>query len=179
MKLVTYHHDAHGQGWQAGLLQGDRILNIGRLFGLSPSTSMLELLRQGQNALERLDERASQFAQEHASAVFVPRETAVPAWEANLRAPVPDPPSIRDFYAFEQHVAAGYRKRGREIPPAWYEVPVFYFGHTGNLYGPDESRSSKIVEVHLGHVRRKLQGLTGVDLIENRRGRGWILRPFH
>ena len=47
------------------------------------------------------------------------------------------------------------------------------------LYGPDESRSSKIVEVHLGHVRRKLQGLTGVDLIENRRGRGWILRPFH
>ncbi len=46
------------------------------------------------------------------------------------------------------------------------------------LYGPDDSRSSKIVEVHLGHVRRKLQGLTGVDLIENRRGRGWILRAL-
>lgn len=139
MKLVTYHHDAHGKNWQAGLLQGDRILNAGRLLDASPSLSMVELLSQGPEALQRLGKAAERFAGEHSTAVFVPRETAVPAWEANLTAPVPNPPSIRDFYAFEQHVAAGYKKRGREIPSAWYEVPVFYFGHTGNLFGPDQA----------------------------------------
>ena len=33
-----------------------------------------------------------------------------------LLAPVPEPPSVRDFYAFEGHVAAGWRRRGGEIP---------------------------------------------------------------
>ncbi len=30
-------------------------------------------------------------------------------------APVPEPPSVRDFYAHEGHVAAGAKLRGREI----------------------------------------------------------------
>jgi fumarylacetoacetate (FAA) hydrolase len=44
---------------------------------------------------------------------------------------------LRDFYAFEEHVATAHKKRGREVPPAWYEIPVFYFGHTGSVIGPD------------------------------------------
>ena len=31
---------------------------------------------------------------------------------------MPEPPSVRDFYAFERHVAAGARLRGREIAAA-------------------------------------------------------------
>jgi fumarylacetoacetate (FAA) hydrolase len=100
---------------------------------------MLELLELGPSTLERLNAASTRFAAEHAAAVFVPRDTAVPAWEARLHAPVPSPPGIRDFYAFEQHVAVGYTRRGREIPRAWYEMPVFYFAHTGNLFGPNES----------------------------------------
>ena len=42
---------------------------------------------------------------------------AIPFAELRVLAPVPDPPSIRDFYAFEGHVAAGARRRGREIAP--------------------------------------------------------------
>jgi fumarylacetoacetate (FAA) hydrolase len=55
-----------------------------------------------------------------------------------LCAPVPEPPSVRDFYAYEGHVRAGMRTRGREIPEAWYEAPVFYFTNPAAILGPDE-----------------------------------------
>jgi fumarylacetoacetate (FAA) hydrolase len=55
-----------------------------------------------------------------------------------LLAPVQEPPSIRDFYAFEGHVAAGWRRRGGEIPEAWYEAPVFYFSNPASVHGPGE-----------------------------------------
>jgi fumarylacetoacetate (FAA) hydrolase len=58
--------------------------------------------------------------------------------EVALLAPVPEPPSVRDFYAFEGHVAAGWRRRGGEIPEAWYEAPVFYFSNPASVHGPGE-----------------------------------------
>ncbi len=61
-----------------------------------------------------------------------------PRAEASIQAPVPWPPSIRDFFAFEGHVAAGWRRRGGVIPPAWYEAPVFYFSNPAAVHGPDE-----------------------------------------
>lgn len=56
-----------------------------------------------------------------------------------LRAPVPQPPSLRDFFAFEGHVAAGWRLRGAEIPPAWYEAPTFYFSNPASIHAPGEA----------------------------------------
>jgi fumarylacetoacetate (FAA) hydrolase len=53
-------------------------------------------------------------------------------------APVPEPPSVRDFYSFEQHVAAGARRRGTEIAPHWYEAPAFYFSNPASIRGPGE-----------------------------------------
>jgi fumarylacetoacetate (FAA) hydrolase len=59
--------------------------------------------------------------------------------DVRLLAPIPDPPSIRDFYAFEGHVAAGFRLRGRKIPDAWHEAPVFYFTNPAAVFGPGEA----------------------------------------
>ena len=56
----------------------------------------------------------------------------------SLLAPVPDPPSVRDFFAFEQHVATGWRLRGGEVPEAWYEAPTFYFSNPASVHGPGE-----------------------------------------
>lgn len=53
-------------------------------------------------------------------------------------APVPEPPSVRDFFAFEEHVAAGWRRRGAEIPEYWYEAPAFYFSNPASIHGPGE-----------------------------------------
>jgi fumarylacetoacetate (FAA) hydrolase len=59
--------------------------------------------------------------------------------EVALRAPVPRPPAIRDFYAYEGHVRAGFARRGSDaIPDAWYEAPVFYFSNPASVHGPDE-----------------------------------------
>jgi fumarylacetoacetate (FAA) hydrolase len=58
--------------------------------------------------------------------------------ELRALAPVPEPPSVRDFYAYERHVAAGARLRGREIAPHWYEAPAFYFSNPASILGPGE-----------------------------------------
>ena len=51
--------------------------------------------------------------------------------------PVLHPPSVRDFYAFEEHVRRARALRGLEVPPEWYELPVFYFSNPAAIYGPD------------------------------------------
>ena len=56
-----------------------------------------------------------------------------------LRAPIPRPPSVRDFLSFEEHVRNARRNRGEDVPREWYEVPVFYFSNPAAIYGPDEA----------------------------------------
>ncbi len=55
-----------------------------------------------------------------------------------MRLPLPPVASIRDFYAFEQHVKTCRRQRGLEMPPEWYEIPVFYFSNPAGAIGPDD-----------------------------------------
>ncbi|MCA1958238.1 MAG: fumarylacetoacetate hydrolase family protein [Nitrospira sp.] len=55
-----------------------------------------------------------------------------------LAAPLPNPPSLRDFIAFEAHIAATSQKRGQPIPPEWYQAPVYYKGNPRTIIGPDE-----------------------------------------
>jgi fumarylacetoacetate (FAA) hydrolase len=54
-----------------------------------------------------------------------------------MRRAYPDgrPPSIRDFMAFEEHIHNARAHRGQEVPPEWYEIPVFYFTNPGAVYG--------------------------------------------
>ena len=52
--------------------------------------------------------------------------------------PVLRPPSFRDFYAFEQHVATMWNRRGGEIPEAWFRLPIFYFSNVSELRGPGD-----------------------------------------
>lgn len=55
--------------------------------------------------------------------------------EFSFLPPVVRPHAFRDFYAFEQHVKTARGRRGLEVPPAWYEVPVFYFSNHNALVG--------------------------------------------
>ncbi|MFD0698848.1 fumarylacetoacetate hydrolase family protein [Paenibacillus sp. GCM10027628] len=54
----------------------------------------------------------------------------------SLCAPIPKPPSVRDFYAFEEHVKTARSKRGLDVVPEWYEFPVFYFSNYQAIIGP-------------------------------------------
>jgi fumarylacetoacetate (FAA) hydrolase len=60
------------------------------------------------------------------------------ASDVRLLAPIPEPPSVRDFYAFEQHVKAARAKRNVGMIPQWYEIPVFYFSNPAAINGPDD-----------------------------------------
>ena len=66
------------------------------------------------------------------------RHMKYPLADVELRAPVLHPPSVRDFYAFEQHVKTARAARGLEVPPEWYELPVFYFSNPAAIYGPGD-----------------------------------------
>lgn len=50
--------------------------------------------------------------------------------------PAPFPvASLRDFYAFEQHVQTCRAHRGLAMVPQWYDVPVFYFSNPVAIVG--------------------------------------------
>jgi fumarylacetoacetate (FAA) hydrolase len=87
-------------------------------------------------------DRVIQLAAQTLQSVFTggaqAREHAeYPLSDVLLRAPVLRPPAVRDFYAFEQHVKAARASRGFEVPPEWYEQPVFYFSNPAAIFGPE------------------------------------------
>ena len=55
-----------------------------------------------------------------------------------LLAPVPNPTSCRDGYAFRQHVAAARRNRGVPMIPEFDQYPIFYFTNHNAIQGPGE-----------------------------------------
>jgi 2-keto-4-pentenoate hydratase/2-oxohepta-3-ene-1,7-dioic acid hydratase in catechol pathway len=55
---------------------------------------------------------------------------------ADLLAPIPVPPSVRDFMAFEEHVANTRSRTGSAVDPGWYERPVFYFTNPAAIRPP-------------------------------------------
>lgn len=56
--------------------------------------------------------------------------------EVNLLACIPNPPSMRDGYAFRQHVEAARRNRGVPMIEEFDQFPVFYFTNHQSVIGP-------------------------------------------
>lgn len=55
---------------------------------------------------------------------------------ADLLAPIPVPPSVRDFMAFENHLVTSYAAMDTEVSPVWYDQPIFYFTNPAAILGP-------------------------------------------
>jgi fumarylacetoacetate (FAA) hydrolase len=97
------------RGW-VGAIEGDRVVHLA-------AQSLASFFTGGGSAREH-DEYALE--------------------DVRLLAPVPRPPSVRDAYAFEEHIKNAARVTGRPgVPKEWYEVPVFYFSNPAAIYGPD------------------------------------------
>ena len=71
------------------------------------------------------------------TALGVSGSSTVPLAEARLLAPL-DPPTIRDFVAFEEHVEGMRKGAGpdAQVPPEWYAAPAFYFTNPYAVIGP-------------------------------------------
>ena len=63
-------------------------------------------------------------------------KTSIPVDSVKLLSPVSNPPSIRDAYAFRQHVATARKNRGLEMIPEFDEIPIFYFTNHNAVFGP-------------------------------------------
>ena len=93
-----------------------------------------------------------------------------------MRSPLPPVASLRDFYAFEQHVATCRRQRGLDMVPQWYEVPVFYFSNPASVLGQDDPvfapRGSQALDYELELAC--VVGREGRDLPDDDRALEWI-----
>ena len=58
--------------------------------------------------------------------------------EVKLLAPIPRPNSLRDAYAFRQHVETSRRNRGLEMTKEFDDFPVFYFSNHNAIFGPND-----------------------------------------
>lgn len=116
MRWVTFARAA-GED-RTGLVVGANV------HALPPGTSLLDLLGDDGERLADAGERARRDPAE-----ILALDDVV------LRAPVPEPPTVRDFYAFEQHVKTARQRRGLEMDPDWYELPVFYFSNPYAVVG--------------------------------------------
>ena len=61
-----------------------------------------------------------------------------PVIDYTLLAPVPNPRSCRDGYAFRQHVEAARRNRGVEMIKEFDQYPIFYFTNHLAINGPGD-----------------------------------------
>jgi hypothetical protein len=84
--------------------------------------------------MERVQELVMQVAQDEQGLW----ECSQPIEDIQLLAPIPFPRTIRDFYAFEQHVETARGLRGLGVPKEWYEIPVFYFSNPYATTGPQD-----------------------------------------
>src|SRR5437588_12575335 len=110
-----------------------------KLCMFSPQDRELERGWPGRIEGDRVIQLAAQTLQSFFTGGGQAREHAdYPLDEVVLRPPVLHPPSIRDFYAFEQHVRTARASRGLDVPPEWYRQPVFYFSSPAAIFGPED-----------------------------------------
>ena len=121
MRWVMYTRPSFGGEARVGLLVDAAVHGLGR------GTSLLGLLGDDGERLAGAADRARTDPEEVVSLDSV-----------QLRAPIARPPSVRDFYAFEQHVRTARQRRGLEMEPDWYELPVFYFSNPSAIIGPED-----------------------------------------
>jgi fumarylacetoacetate (FAA) hydrolase len=127
MKLVSYRA-ANGEG-RAGVWTDTAIFDAAALLGRD-TLDMTGLLKLGPAALDDL--RGKVAGADPQSPHTQPAELS------RLLAPTPEPPSVRDFYVFEQHVKASRARRGLDMIPEWYQIAVFYFSNPAAIQGPEE-----------------------------------------
>ncbi len=163
MKLVTFEVSSQfGRVRRLGaLLDGDetgRVVDLNFAFAnyleretneptpaglaqLRTPPDMLGWLRAGHEGFNAA-ERAIAYVRATADATGTAGEKLVHArGEVKLLAPVPEPPSFRDFFIYEQHMTRARRPVDGQTykkAPLWYENPPYYKGSTSAIRGAQD-----------------------------------------
>jgi 2-keto-4-pentenoate hydratase/2-oxohepta-3-ene-1,7-dioic acid hydratase in catechol pathway len=142
MKLVSYM-PPEGETSQSGtfrrharvgaVIGEDRILDFARAHPRFANVSMLDLVKRSGELLPEARALVGMASE-------LPREAFLSEATVTIVAPLPRPVSIRDGYAFRQHVETARRNRGLPMIPEFDEFPVFYFTNALAVTGPGELR---------------------------------------
>lgn len=81
---------------------------------------------------------ADEIAQRHLEGRLPEGTVVLSTSKVTFLSPIPRPPSMRDGYAFRQHVLTARRNRGLEMIPEFDMFPVFYFTNHGAVCGGGE-----------------------------------------
>ena len=139
MKLATVRTGDGPEGVAVVVDDGRRVLDLGtaqqRVHGRAHPAlaSMVALIDGGEAALDLA----------RGLVESAPEEAMVDLSVATLLAPIPVPPQIRDFLAFEQHLKGAFamaeRLTGRhmDVPEVWYRQPIYYKANRFSVVGPD------------------------------------------
>jgi len=133
MKLVSFTTKKKDR---LGLLVDGKIYNLQECaagLGLELPNRMRRFLRGGDEYMN-MARQVEQAIKEGKITSFVD--------DPNLKllAPIPNPTSCRDGYAFRQHVQTARRNRGVEMIPEFDQYPVFYFTNHNAIFGEGEIR---------------------------------------
>ena len=119
MKLISYKQNGN---IKFGALEDGKIYDLNAIDS-QISDNMLEFLQGGKEQLQL------------AKAAVENESPTISTEDAKLISPVPNPPSVRDAYAFRQHVATARQNRGLEMIPEFDEIPIFYFTNHHAVFG--------------------------------------------
>jgi fumarylacetoacetate (FAA) hydrolase len=170
MKLVTFT-TAENQLPRPGALLGQQVIDLqaaAALVGVQLPASLLEIIQAGSGVWETIRQVLAEPGQgENPARLAGAGERAI--WferdQVRLSSPI-RPISLRDAYAFEQHVKTANQNRGRDVPEDWYRFPVFYYTNPNSVIGTDEPlkfpRYTKALDFELEIAA--VVGLEGRDL---------------
>lgn len=122
MKLSTYTLKKSNKEL-IGLLKKDTLINLNVFFG---EISLLELIQ------------LPDWKELIINKTKLNNLTTHKLEEIKLLAPIPRPNSLRDAYAFRQHVETSRRNRGLEMIKEFDDFPVFYFSNHNAIFGPHD-----------------------------------------
>ena len=133
MKLVTYQSQ---RKTALGILLNDKVYNLNELSQRKGKTvlpdNMRDFLAGGQPLMETAMELSQWLSGGNADV------DGLSVANVNLLAPVPNPTSCRDGYAFRQHVEAARRNRRVEMIPEFDQYPIFFFFFHNAIQGPGD-----------------------------------------
>lgn len=127
MKLLSYSHNGSAS---AGILVNDKVYSLKSLDQSFPD-NILDFLKAGDllmNKLKKIESAIHSF--EAVEGINIS--------DVTILAPVPNPTSCRDGYAFRQHVESARRNRNVEMIPEFDQYPIFYFTNHNAIQGPGE-----------------------------------------
>lgn len=127
MKLVTHNHNGIEK---LAILIDNKIYNAQDAGAQYPKTM--------KEVLENWDSNIALLKTLEQALKSTANQQAIDYNEACIMAPVPNPTSCRDGYAFRQHVAAARRNRKVDMIAEFDQYPIFYFTNHNAIQGPGD-----------------------------------------